>query len=65
MSETELLPKGPLTEHETDAVRVMLRDYSRSRWLGKLIIRWAAYLSATIAAIAALKDQILSLFTRG
>jgi hypothetical protein len=60
-----LLPQGPLTDAETIALRVMLRDYNRSRWLGRLLIRWIAYLSATIAALAALKDHIAALFSKG
>lgn len=59
------IPLGPLTDAETLALRVMLRDYNRSRWLGRLIIRWAAYLSATIAALVALKDYFAAFFIKG
>lgn len=59
------IPLGPLTDAETFALRSMLRDYNRSRWFGRLMLRLAGYLSATIAAMWALKDYLAALFMKG
>jgi hypothetical protein len=62
--EADTLPKGPLTELEQQAVRSMLRDYNRSRWLARLMLKWAAYISATVAFLATFKSHLGALFQR-
>lgn len=60
--EIDVLPKGPLSEEETQALRAILRDYRNIRWLRRLTFKILLVIGATGTAIAALKDHIVQLF---
>lgn len=63
--EVDILPKGPLTEDETQALRRMMQEYGRSRWLFRQVRWWTAWIAGTGVAIFSLKDQLAAMFKGG
>jgi hypothetical protein len=51
-----------LTNDEIENLRGMLRDYERSRWLGRLLWKTVVAVGAAVAGMAAFKDHIVRLF---
>ncbi len=53
------------TDEQTKGILEMYENYQRSRWLGRLIWKVSVAIGATVAGVAALKDHVLHIFTRG
>lgn len=61
LSESEIKALRHLAENEKELME-MFQSYQRASWLGRLLWKLILGISATVAAIAAFKDHILSLF---
>lgn len=60
-TESELKALRHLAENEKELIG-MFMSYQRANWLGKLIWKFILGVGATVAAVAAFRDQIISLF---
>lgn len=54
-----------LTDEQIKDLLEMRENYQRGRWLGRLIWKIAVAVGATIAGVAALKDHLTTIFSRG
>lgn len=55
-------PPPQFTDEDAVKIKAMLEDYERSKWLGHLIWKLLIALGAMVAAIAAFKEHIVSIF---
>lgn len=62
--EDEELGSGPLTSEERKALRQLLLDESRARWLWKSIRIWAAWIGAALVFIVTIQDWLIAFFKR-
>lgn len=63
--EADALHVGEFTNEERQLLRRMAQDYKHARWIRRQILKATLAIGATGTAIAALKDQILGIFSRG
>lgn len=54
-----------LTKEQITGLLEMYENYQRSRWLGRIVWKVSVAVGAAIAGIAAAKDHIVHIFTRG
>lgn len=57
--------KSELTEEEVKEVREMLGSYKNYNWLGRLTWKIVVATGAAIAAIAAIKEHLVTIFHKG
>ncbi len=55
---------GPLTADERKALRQLLLDESRARWLWSSIRIWAGWIGAVLVFLIAAQDYIIAFFRR-
>lgn len=55
---------GPLSSDERRAIRQLLLDESRARWLWKSVRVWAAWVAAIIVFLVTIQDWLIAAFKR-
>ncbi len=65
MSNSEQTPAPPLSNDEIKGVREMYDNYRTGRAIGRLVWKVTVAAGATVAGVAAFKEQIISIFSKG
>jgi len=57
--------KAELTPEQIEGILEMYDNYQKGRWIGRAIWKIVVATGAAIAGIAAAKDQIMHIFSKG